>query len=139
VQSARSRRETCIGPWLPEPIDIGADPHLGAERGEALERAVVLLLERLQPLERAAYVLREAFDYSHAQIADTLQVSEANARQLASRARKHLAAERRAPVDAAEHQRLLEAFCGASGRRGGIEAAVRRRRRGMVGWPCRSI
>lgn len=110
AHSARARRETYVGPWLPEPVDTSADPGLGAERGEALELAVLLLLERLPPLERAAYVLREAFDHSYARIADTLQVSEANARQLATRARKHLAAERRAPVDAAEQRRLLAAF-----------------------------
>jgi RNA polymerase sigma-70 factor, ECF subfamily len=114
AQSARSRRETYVGPWLPEPIDTSADPGLGAERGEALELAVLLLLERLPPLERAAYVLREAFDYSYEQIADTLQVSEANARQLASRARKHLVAERRAPVSAAKQRRLLETFLAAA-------------------------
>jgi len=66
---------------------------LEAERGEALERAVLLLLEKLSPTERAAYVLSEAFDYPYARIADMLQVSHANARQIASRARKHLAAE----------------------------------------------
>jgi RNA polymerase sigma-70 factor (ECF subfamily) len=114
AQCARSRRETYVDPWLPEPIDATADPGLGAERGEALELAVRLLLERLQPLERAAYVLREAFDYSHARIADTLQVTEANARQLGSRARKHLAAERRAPVSPATRRRLLEAFLAAA-------------------------
>src|SRR5688572_16012799 len=63
AQSARSRRETYVGRWLPEPVDTSADPGLGAERGEALELAVLLLLEKLQPLERAAYILREAFDY----------------------------------------------------------------------------
>src|ERR1043165_7675338 len=62
-QSARIRRETYIGPWLPEPIDTSGDPRLGAERSEALEFAVLLLLEKLSPTERAAYVLREAFDY----------------------------------------------------------------------------
>jgi RNA polymerase sigma-70 factor (ECF subfamily) len=110
AQSARLRRETYVGPWLPEPIDTSTDPAVGAEREEALELAVLLLLERLPPHERAAYVLREAFDYSHAQIAEALQVSEANARQLASRARKHLAAERHTPVSAAEQRRLLDAF-----------------------------
>ena len=114
AQSARSRRETYVGPWLPEPVDTSADPGLGAERGEALELAVLLLLEKLQPLERAAYILREAFDYSYAQIGETLEVSEANARQLASRARTHLIAERRAPVSAAKQRRLLEAFLAAA-------------------------
>jgi hypothetical protein len=124
VQSARSRRETYVGPWLPEPVDTSADPRLGAERGEALELAVLLLLVRLPPLESAAYVLREAFDYSYTQIADMLEVSEANARQLASRARKHLAAKRRAPVSAVEQRRLLEAFLAAA--RAGDRATLER-------------
>src|SRR4051794_8919060 len=64
AQSARARRETYIGPWLPEPVDTAADPLLGAVRAEALEVGVLMLLERLSPAERAAYVLREAFDYS---------------------------------------------------------------------------
>ena len=63
-QSAQSRREIYVGPWLPEPVDTSSDPLLGAERGEALGFAVLLLLEKLSPTERAAYVLREAFDYS---------------------------------------------------------------------------
>jgi RNA polymerase sigma-70 factor (ECF subfamily) len=114
LQSARARRETYIGPWLPEPVDTSADPHLGAERGEALELATLMLLERLPPTERAAYVLREAFDYPYAQIADVLQVKDDNARQLVTRARKHIADERRAPVDSAEQKRLLEALVAAA-------------------------
>jgi RNA polymerase sigma factor (sigma-70 family) len=90
LQSARVRRETYIGPWLPEPVDTSADPYLGAERGEALEFAALLLMERLTPNERAAYVLREAFDYPYGQIADVLQLSEPAVRQLVSRARKHV-------------------------------------------------
>ena len=62
AQSARSRRETYIGPWLPEPVDTESNPRLGAERAEALGFAVLLLLEKLSPTERAAYVLREAND-----------------------------------------------------------------------------
>ncbi len=114
LQSARARRETYIGPWLPEPIDTSSDPVLGAERGEALELATLMLLERLTPTERAAYVLREAFAYPYAQIGDVLQVKEDNARQLVTRARKHIAAERRAPVDSAEQRRLLEALVAAA-------------------------
>jgi RNA polymerase sigma-70 factor (ECF subfamily) len=114
AQSARVRRETYAGPWLPEPIDTADDPALGAERGEALELAVLLLLEKLPPAERAAYVLSEAFDYSYAQIAEVLSVSEVNARQLASRARKHLAEARREPVPATEQRRLLDAFLAAA-------------------------
>ncbi|MGB9417949.1 MAG: sigma-70 family RNA polymerase sigma factor, partial [Acidobacteriaceae bacterium] len=114
AQSAQSRRETYVGPWLPEPVDTSSDPALGAERGEALGFAILLLLEKLSPTERAAYVLREAFDYSYRQIADILQIEEANTRQLVSRARKHIADERRTPVDSKEQRRLLEAFIGAA-------------------------
>jgi len=76
-QSAHSRRESYVGTWLPEPVDTRADPGIGAERGEALKLAVLLLLEKLSPTERAAYVLREAFDYSYDQIASILQMEEA--------------------------------------------------------------
>ena len=105
LQSARARRETYIGPWLPEPVDTAADPYLGAERGEALELAALLLMEKLTPNERAAYVLRVAFDYPYPQIAEILQSSEPAVRQLVSRARKHMADGRRKPVrpDGAAH------------------------------------
>lgn len=114
AQSARTRRETYVGPWLPEPIDTSADPELGAVRGEAIELALLMLLEKLTPTERAAYVLREAFDYPYGQIAGILQLTEANVRQLVSRARKHIAAERYEPVNPAEHRQLLEAFLEAA-------------------------
>jgi RNA polymerase sigma factor (sigma-70 family) len=114
AQSARSRQETYIGTWLPEPVDTSDDPQLGAERGEALELAVLLLLEKLSPTERAAYVLREAFDYSYQRIADVLKLTEANIRQLVSRGRKHISDGRRATVSAAEQRRLLVAFTDAA-------------------------
>jgi RNA polymerase sigma-70 factor, ECF subfamily len=110
AQSARARRETCIQPWHPEQVDAHADPTLGAERREALELAMVALSERLSPTERAAYVLREAFDYPYRQIADVLATSEANARQLVTRARVRLAGERRRQVSAAELRRFVDAF-----------------------------
>ncbi|WP_456788951.1 RNA polymerase sigma-70 factor [Cellulomonas sp. P5_C5] len=112
--SAHARRETYIGPWLPEPVDTSADPALGAERGEALEMAVLLLLEKLGPTERAAYVLREAFGYSYREIADVLGISEVNARQVARRAREHLDSERSAPASPAQQRRLLESFVAAA-------------------------
>lgn len=124
LQSARSRRETYIGPWLPEPVDTSADPTLGAERGEALGFAVLVMLERLTPTERAAYVLREAFAYDYAQICEIVQVSEAAARQLVSRARKHLAGERRRDVPPHEQRRLLAAFVDAA-RTGDLTALER--------------
>ena len=114
AESAHSRREGYIGPWLPEPVDTRADPRLGAERGEALGLAVLTLMEKLTPRERGAYVLREAFDYSYEQIAEVLDLDEANVRQLVSRAKKHIAENRRAPVDRAEQQRLMEAFVAAA-------------------------
>jgi RNA polymerase sigma-70 factor (ECF subfamily) len=114
VQSAHSRRETYVGEWLPEPVDTTADPTLGADRGEALGFAVLVLLEKLSPKERAAYVLREAFDYSYGQIVDILRTDEANTRQLVSRARKHIADGRRKPVSKDEQRRLLEAFIDAA-------------------------
>jgi RNA polymerase sigma-70 factor (ECF subfamily) len=122
AQSARARRETYVGPWLPDPVDTSVDPAVGAERGEALEFAVLLLLEKLSPTERAAYILREAFDYPYGEIADILQLSAVNTRQIVSRARKRLSAERREPVDAAEHRRLLEVFLAAA--RAGDVAAL---------------
>lgn len=123
LQSARVRRETYIGPWLPEPVDTSADPALGAERAEALELATLMLLEKLPPAERAAYVLREAFDYPYKLIGQTIEVSEANARQLVSRARKHLAAERRESVDPDQQRHLLTMFlkAAASGDMSGLE------------------
>lgn len=114
AQSARVRRESYVGPWLPEPVDTSVDPQVGAERGEALELAVLLVLEKLNPVERAAYVLREAFDYAYDDIASILQLSQANTRQIVSRARKRLGAERREPVDTAQHRRLLDAFVAAA-------------------------
>ncbi len=124
LQSARVRRETYIGPWLPEPVDTSADPYLGAERGEALEFAALLLMEKLTPNERAAYVLREAFDYAYAQIAEILQTSEPAVRQLVSRARKHLASERRTPANPGQQRELLTAFLAAA--RSGDMAALER-------------
>src|SRR5258707_6204207 len=114
VQSAHTRRETYIGTWLPEPVDTSSDPRIGAERGEALKLAVLMLLERLSSTERAAYVLREAFDYSYRQIADILQTEKANVRQLVSRARKRIADGRRTSVSLREQRRFLEAFIGAA-------------------------
>jgi RNA polymerase sigma-70 factor (ECF subfamily) len=114
LQSARKRRETYIGPWLPEPVDTSADPYLGAERGEALEFAALLLMERLTPNERAAYVLREAFDYQYAQVATILQLTEPAVRQLVSRARKHVTGERRTPASPAAQRELLTSFITAA-------------------------
>ena len=112
--SARARREVSVGGWLPERDLASVDPELEVERSEALEFAVQLLMERLSPVERAVYVLREAFDYPFREIAEILGLSEANARQLARRARKHLAEQRHNPVDPAQRDGLREAFLDAA-------------------------
>ena len=114
MQSARSRREKHAGPWLPEPVDASADPELGAERGEGLEAGILLLLEKLSPTERAAYILREAFDYTYRDIANALTLEEANARQVVTRARQHVADGRKMPANSTEQRRLFEAFIAAA-------------------------
>ena len=110
IHSARVRHEALSGGWLPEPIDLAADPTVGAERDEALELSVSTLLAKLSATERAVFVLREAFDYPYRQIADLLELSEANARQLLIRARGRLAGDRRQPVSASQQRRLQAAF-----------------------------
>ncbi|MFB7755881.1 sigma-70 family RNA polymerase sigma factor [Streptomyces sp. NPDC056121] len=94
LTSARARRETYVGQWLPEPL-LDGDPMLGpaetAEQRESVSYAVLVLLERLSPNERAVYVLREAFAYSHREIAAILDLSEAASQQIFHRAKKHVA------------------------------------------------
>lgn len=114
MQSARSRREKYVGPWLPEPVDTKADPRLKAERGQALASGVRLLLEKLTAIERAAYILREAFDYPYRDIANVLRLEEPNARQVVTRARQHVAGRRRMPASSADQRRLLDAFVAAA-------------------------
>ena len=114
TQSARARRETHIGPQLDDALDVTADPSRDAERRDALESALRTLLQKLAPTERAAYLLREAFDYPYARIARVLMLSEANARQLVTRARRRLGEGRLRPVGAAEHRQLLDAFVAAA-------------------------
>ncbi|MFD9409119.1 RNA polymerase sigma-70 factor [Streptomyces sp. NPDC059989] len=97
LTSARAQREEYVGPWLPEPVrtDGGAlGPMETAEQRDAVSLAVLVMMERLTPPERATVVLRDAFDYSHRDIAAVLDCSEANARQLYRRAKQHLADER---------------------------------------------
>jgi RNA polymerase sigma-70 factor, ECF subfamily len=122
--AARTRHETPVEFWLGEPIDPQASPTMLVERGQALEAALLQLLEKLSPMERAAYLLREAFNYSYRHIARVVGVSEANSRQLVTRARKHLADERRMPVGTAQLRRIIVAFSEATqkGDLAGLEA-----------------
>ncbi|WP_082513474.1 MULTISPECIES: RNA polymerase sigma factor SigJ [unclassified Leifsonia] len=110
LSSAHSRRETYIGPWLPAPVDTSADPTLGAEREEALQLATMIVMETLTPSERAAYVLREAFDYPYDRIAEVLSTTEVASRKLVSRARKRMADAPMPTDDRTVHADFLEAF-----------------------------
>ncbi|GAA3015653.1 RNA polymerase sigma-70 factor [Streptosporangium longisporum] len=118
LTSARARRETYVGQWLPEPL-LAGDPMLGpaetAEQRESVSYAVLVLMERLTPNERAVYVLREAFGYPHREIADILGITEAAAQQILHRARRHVADGRvRAEVDEAAARRIVEEFLAAA-------------------------
>jgi RNA polymerase sigma factor (sigma-70 family) len=121
LTSARARRESYAGPWLPEPVDTG-DGALGpletVEQRDAVSIAILALMERLTPAERAAFVLRKAFAHSHRGIAAILDTSEANARQLHRRARQRLdQAVPRFRPDPAQWCALVERFLNAA--RGG--------------------
>jgi RNA polymerase sigma-70 factor (TIGR02957 family) len=132
LTSARARREVYVGPWLPEPVltGRGTEPALGpleeAVQRESVSFALLALLERLPPAERAAYVLREAFAYSPREVAELIGTTEANARQLHSRARRHVAVAQSREVDAAHWQDLIARFLVAArdGDLGGLEALL---------------
>ncbi|MGW3012417.1 RNA polymerase sigma-70 factor [Streptomyces sp. NPDC001219] len=119
LRQVQSRRESYVGPWLPEPLrtDVAAAPDT-AERAvftETVTLAVLVVLESLSPLERAVFVLREAFGYPYTEIATTLDRSEAAVRQLAGRARRHV--EERKPryeVDPDRQRDLTERFLAAA-------------------------
>ena len=125
LKSARVRREEYVGPWLPDPVTDTAAlaPDAQTELAEDLSIALLLALERLSPLERAAFLLHDVFDYSFAQVADALDRNEAACRQLAARARTHVrkmrpagAIPHRKPPHAIDptHAALLSAFITAS-------------------------
>ena len=114
MQSARARRETYVEPWQSEPVDTGGDPWLAAERDQALACGVRMLLEKLTPTERAAYILREAFDYAYRDIAGVLRLAEANARQVVTRARQHIVSGRTTATSSTELERLLGVFIAAA-------------------------
>jgi RNA polymerase sigma-70 factor (TIGR02957 family) len=124
LRSARVRRETYVGEWLPEPIVTGVDddPALHAELSDSLSLAFLVLLESLSPEQRAAFLLREVFDYGYGEIAEIVGKSEDNARQLAARARRHVA-ERRPRFEASREQReaLADRFFAAT-QEGELEA-----------------
>jgi RNA polymerase sigma-70 factor (ECF subfamily) len=113
LESARVRREEYVGEWLPEPLvtEPGSTATEILHVDESVSMALLLLLERLTPVERAVFLLREIFDYTHAEIAAALDLSEANCRQLLRRARQHVRTARpRFKASAREHVDLLERF-----------------------------
>lgn len=116
LTSARVRRETYVGEWLPEPILTGGPLDI-AEQRESVSFALLKVLEQLTPAERAAYVLREAFAYSHRDVGDLIGTTEANARQLHSRACKRVATTQRSrPVDTGQWHTLVDRFLAAAQR-----------------------
>ena len=140
LQSAHARRETYIGPWLPEPVDTSSDPALGAERGEALGFAVLLLLEKLTPTERAAYILREAFDYPYPEIA-TRPIDRAGrptTRQSGAQTPRRRAKDNCRHLGPTPTPRSLFGSCAERQR---VEAggALRRRCGQLYGWQWRQI
>ncbi|MGW0394481.1 RNA polymerase sigma-70 factor [Streptomyces sp. NPDC003042] len=123
LTSARARREEYVGPWLPEPVLTGGGalgPLESAEQRDSVSMALLVLLERLTPVERAVYVLREAFAYGHREIAGLLDLTEANCRQLYRRAAGRVAegrtasAQARFAPDPAQWQGLVETFLSAA-------------------------
>ena len=113
LRSARVRREKYVGPWFPEPLlaDPYQDPERSAELADSVSMAALLLLERLSPLERAVFVLREVFAFSFREIASAVERSEAACRQLAVQARRHMDAGRpRFEADRKEREELAGRF-----------------------------
>ncbi|MFD5316971.1 RNA polymerase sigma-70 factor [Streptomyces sp. NPDC127098] len=116
LRSARVRREEYVGPWFPEPLlsDPYQDPARSAELADSVSMAALLLLERLSPLERAVFLLREVFGFGFDEIGEAVGRSEAACRQLLVRARRHMAADRpRFAADRRERQELATRFLDA--------------------------
>jgi RNA polymerase sigma-70 factor (ECF subfamily) len=123
LRSARVRRETYVGDWLPEPLVDSEAPVL-AENEESVSLAMLVLLERLNPVERAVFVLRDSFDVPFEDIAAIVDRSEANCRQILSRARRRVADERpRFDADPAERRTLAARFLAAA-REGDLQGLV---------------
>jgi RNA polymerase sigma-70 factor (ECF subfamily) len=118
LTSARVRREVCVGPWLPEPVLTGPGSQLGpledAVQRESVSFALLLLLERLTPTERAAYLLCEAFGYSSREAGALIGTTDANVRQLRTRARRSVGAASPRPVDEGQWRSLVDRFLSAA-------------------------
>ena len=118
LRSAKTNREAYVGPWLPEPLvtEHAPDPSSSLELAESLSMAFLVLLERLSPIERAVFLLYEVFDFEYAEIARIVDKSEANCRQILTRAKKHVGASRaRFEVDPRQAASLTTRFTQAAG------------------------
>jgi RNA polymerase sigma-70 factor (TIGR02957 family) len=130
LRSARARREVYVGAWLPEPLvasDAEGEPPAQAEAAEQMSMALLVMLERLSPVERAVFLLREVFQYDYDRIAEIVERSEANCRQILARARTHIREDRsRFEASPRRHSALLERFLAAarSGDVAGLEAML---------------
>src|SRR3954454_1633515 len=121
LRSARVRRETYVGSWLPEPLVEDPDT---VEADESISLAALVLLERLAPVERAVFVLRESFDFEFAEIAAIVERSEDNCRQILSRARRRVAEDKpRSDADPLERRTLAARFMAAA-REGDLDGLV---------------
>lgn len=115
LRSARHKRETYVGPWLPEPILTGGDASAPVTDAESVSMAMLVVLETLSPLERAVFVLKEVFGFSHAEIAEAVGRSEPAVRQAAHRAREHVRARRpRFSADRSRQREIIERFLAAA-------------------------
>ncbi|GAB2587231.1 RNA polymerase sigma-70 factor [Streptomyces capparidis] len=115
LRSTRHKRETYVGPWLPEPILTGQDASEAVTDAESVSMAMLVVLETLSPLERAVFVLKEVFDFSHAEIAEAVGRSEVAVRQTARRARAHVRARRpRFAADRPRQRQVTERFLAAA-------------------------
>ncbi|SDI58847.1 RNA polymerase sigma-70 factor [Nonomuraea jiangxiensis] len=115
LRSARHQRETYVGPWLPEPILTSGDTADDVTHAESVSMAMLVVLETLSPLERAVFVLKEVFGFSHAEIAEAVERSEAAVRQAAHRAREHVQARRpRFTADRSRQRAVTERFLAAA-------------------------
>jgi RNA polymerase sigma-70 factor (TIGR02957 family) len=115
LRRVKARRESYVGPWLPEPVLTSQDPAEDAAMAESVSMAILVMLETLSPLERAVFVLREAFGMPHSEIADVLGRKEEAVRQLARRAHDHVREGRtRFDADRTEQRRVTERFLEAA-------------------------
>jgi RNA polymerase sigma-70 factor (ECF subfamily) len=125
LRRRQARREEYPGEWLPEPVATDLDPAAEAVRAETLEMAMLVVLETLSPLERAVFVLREAFGFTHAEIADALGRTEPAVRQLASRAHRHVRERRpRFEPDPIRRHAVMQGFLSAT-LNGDVEGLLR--------------